>query len=164
MTARTAMRRICALALAALPPVMGCAADPAPRAEIRDVSPRRIDPRDPAGDDVTLTLRYEDADGDLGGGEARVQDCRAADLASRFPIPVLAQPGAVAAGVRISGELRLRVAGIAEIAGGSPEAPPACAGAAQGAGEVVLCVTLRDLAGHEGPPACAPPIALAPSR
>jgi hypothetical protein len=148
----------CCLALC-LGAAAGCAADPAPVATILGVSPAALDPGRDDSDDLQLRIAYRDADGDLGGGEARVQDCRAADLLTRLPIPPIASAEAVAAGAPIAGELVLLVPDVAALV---PAEPPPCPGAApSSAAAAVFCVALRDVVGHEGPAACTAPIPLA---
>ena len=67
-----------------------CAADIAPSAEIQSATPDQLTPSDDASDDLTIALRYDDGDGDLGGGVADVYDCRADGVVTELAIPPIA--------------------------------------------------------------------------
>jgi hypothetical protein len=137
--------------------------DPAPTAEVLSATPDSLDPADDAADDLTITIAYRDADGDLGGGRAEIHDCRSDGLVVALPLPAIASPDAIEAGVPIEGELSLVVADVGARAA-DPAAPPACEdlGVAPLAdGAVVFCVLLVDAAGHTGPGDCTDPISLA---
>jgi hypothetical protein len=135
----------------------GCAADPAPSATIETVAPDQLMPSDDARDDLTIALRYEDGDGDLGGGVVEIHDCRAAGVVIELAIPEIAAER----DRRITGTLALHVNDIGEVA--IAALPDACD--ALGIGELapdtaVFCVVLTDTAGHRGDGDCTRPIAL----
>src|SRR4051794_3137597 len=65
--------------------------------------------------DLTLGVHYRDGDGNLGGGEAEVQDCRGAELVTKLALPRIASDEAVKAGVAIEGELDLHVYAIGDV-------------------------------------------------
>lgn len=135
--------------------LLGCA-DPAPTVEILAASPDVLSASADDKDDLTLTLRYADPDGDLGEGTARITDCRAEGLVTVLPLPRIAAEDAVERGVAIEGELTLVVADIGAFPA-SEEVPAACAelgvpppeGGAQR-----FCVALTDAAGNAGEGAC----------
>jgi len=148
------------VSIAALAGLAACTDDPSPRATIKSATPDQLTPSDDALDDLTITLRYDDADGDLGGGVAEIHDCRAADVVTELAIPAIAGE----AHQHITGELDLRVNDIGALATGALPAECAALGVDQVApGTVVFCVVLADAAGHRGPGACTRPIALAGS-
>ncbi|TMQ03943.1 MAG: hypothetical protein E6J90_11745 [Deltaproteobacteria bacterium] len=134
-----------------------CAADPTPSAAIKSVTPEQLTPADDALDDLTITLRYDDGDGDLGGGVADVYDCRADGVMIELAIPAIAAD----AGQHITGALDLHVNDIGDVA---PTAlPQACARLGVvplAAGTAVFCVVLVDAAGHRGDGDCTAPIAI----
>jgi hypothetical protein len=134
-----------------------CADDPAPSAEIRSVTPEQVMPLDDANDDLTITVRYDDGDGDLGGGVAEVGDCRSAGVTIAEPIPqIAASPGR-----HITGTLELHLNDIGELAPGV--LPRSCADlgvAPLAASTTVFCVILVDAAGHRGAGDCTRPIAV----
>jgi hypothetical protein len=134
-----------------------CAADPAPRAEIESVTPEQVMPLDDALDDVTITLRYDDGDGDLGGGVAEVSDCRSDGVVIADAIPrIAAKPGQ-----HITGTLELHVNDIGELAAGALPGPCADLGVAPLApSTTVFCVILVDAAGHRGTGDCTRSIAV----
>jgi hypothetical protein len=135
-----------------------CASDPAPTASIESVTPDRLDPADDALDDLTIQLRYDDSDGDLGGGVADVYDCRADGVMIELAIPpIAAEPG-----LHISGALALHVNDIGALATTALPRPCADLGVAPLAtGTAVFCVVLVDAAGHRGGGDCTRPITLA---
>jgi hypothetical protein len=147
------------LALVAAATLAACTDDPAPAATIASVTPDQLVASDDTRNDVTLALRYDDHDGDLGGGVAEVHDCRSDAIAIALPIPAIAaEPHQ-----HITGRLELHVNDIAAIAPGA--APAVCHdhGAAPPAGDqVAFCVVLVDAAGHRGAAACTAPIPIAP--
>ena len=135
--------------------------DPAPTVSIETVAPEQLTPDDDLLDDLTLTVRYADADGDLGGGVAEIHDCRSDAVVVELAIPAIAPAAVVADGIAITGTLVLEVTDVGHLA---PAAPPAACDAlgvpALAAGEVIFCVTLVDAAGHRGPGDCTGSIAL----
>lgn len=152
---------LAALALAAS--VAGCAG-PAPAVEILRVSPEALRASDDAADDLTLTVHYFDADGDLGQGTASILDCRADGLVTVLPIPRIAGDEAVLRGVPIEGEASLVVADVGVVEP-SAAVPPACADlgvSAPAGGARSFCVILADAAGHESEGSCTQPIPVTP--
>jgi hypothetical protein len=138
--------------------VAACATDPAPSATIESATPEQLVPSDDTRDDLTIKLRYEDGDGDLGGGIAEIHDCRAADVALELAIPAItAEPE-----LHITGTLELHVNDIGAIA---PAALPAVCrdlGVDEiAASTAVFCVVLVDTAGRRGDGDCTPVIELA---
>jgi hypothetical protein len=125
------------------------------------VEPQLLDPDRDDADDLTLVVAYEDGDGDLGGGAARVHDCRGEGLTIELAIPPIASQEAVDQGVAISGELALiinDVGALAEVTSNS-----VCSGlgvAALAGNQVAFCVELVDMAGNTGPGACSAMVAL----
>jgi hypothetical protein len=138
--------------------VAACASDPAPSASIESVTPDQLDPTDDALDDLTIQLRYDDSDGDLGGGVADVYDCRADSVMIELAIPpIAAEPDQ-----HISGALALHINDIGAITGTALPKPCADLGVAPiAAGTAVFCVVLVDAAGHRGGGDCTQPIAIA---
>ncbi|MBL9025736.1 MAG: hypothetical protein JNL21_26310 [Myxococcales bacterium] len=144
------MTRI-ALCLLVLPALSACGEGDAPSVEILSAFPDALVPEDDTKDDLTLRVRYEDPTGDLGGGTARVHDCRSASVITELEVPAIANEGAAREGVAISGELELHVTDVgASPSGGRSETCDA-AGAEPGA----FCVVLVDAAGNESEPDCA---------
>ncbi len=145
---------ICLLALAA------CGdADPNPTATITAATPESLAPDDDTRDDLTITIRYDDGDGDLGDGIAEIHDCRADGLVTELPIPAIAPDGVV--GEHITGTLDLHVNDVGAIV--STALPEVCEelGVAELAStETVFCVVLVDVAGNRGDGDCTVPIAL----
>jgi hypothetical protein len=127
----------------------GCSGDE-PSLEIVSASPEALVTADDAQDDLTIVLRYEDTDGDLGGGIARVHDCRSDAVVTDLELAAIADEEGVAAEIAVSGQLRLL---LADVGGLSPgRLPEACASADASAG--AFCVVLVDAAGNESEPAC----------
>lgn len=136
---------------------VGCATDPAPSATIRTVTPDQLMPDDDALDDLTISLRYADGDGDLGGGVVEVTDCRDGDVALALEIP----PIAAEVDQPITGTLTVHINDVGAVAGGA--LPAICAELgieALAADTAVFCVVLEDVAGHRGGGDCTKPIAL----
>jgi hypothetical protein len=136
-----------------------CTDDPAPSASIEKVAPDALTASDDTTNDLTITLKYSDGDGDLGGGTAEVQDCRADDLATQIAIPAIAK----AKGDHITGELEVILNDVGSVAAGTM--PTACSDlgvAALAADQSVFCVVLIDAAGHRGTGSCTEAIAIAP--
>jgi hypothetical protein len=146
------------LAFAAGLALAACTDDPSPRSTITSITPDRVTPADDALDDLTIALRYDDLDGDLGDGVAEVHDCRSDAIMIALAIP----PIAAAPGQHITGTLELHVNDVAAVA---PAAQPAVChdlGVAPATRDTaVFCVVLVDAAGHRGTGACAPPVAIA---
>jgi hypothetical protein len=150
----TAIKPAILLALCAA----ACAADPTPSAAIESATPDQLTPSNDALDDLTIVLRYDDGDGDLGGGVAEVHDCRADGLVIELAIP----PIATERDQHITGALELHVNDVGDVAAGA--LPRACAdlgAAAPAADTAVFCVVLTDAAGHRGDGDCTRPIAVA---
>lgn len=141
-----------------------CGSDsPAPGVKIDAVTPDTLTMSDDAANDVTITVGYEDADGDLGGGLAEVHDCRADALVTMLAIPPIASPDRVAAKDPISGKLDLYVDDVGPSA--AAPLPATCSDlgvAALADGQTVMCVILVDTAGHRGQGDCTSMITLLP--
>ena len=136
-----------------------CTDDPAPNATIKSATPDQLTPSDDTQDDLTIQLRYDDHDGDLGGGVADVYDCRAGEVMIELPIP----PIAADTGQHITGTLELHVNDIGAIT--ATTMPKTCAdlGVQElAANTAVFCVVLADAAGHRGSGDCTQPIAIVP--
>lgn len=137
-------------------------ADPAPAAVVETFAPESLNPADDLADDLTITVGYDDGDGDLGRGSATITDCRADDLATVLPLPSIASDDGVDAGAHITGDLELVVADIDDLT--PTGTPPICAdlGApALGPGQVAFCVVLTDAGGRSGPGDCTGVIPIA---
>jgi hypothetical protein len=135
----------------------------APSVKVESVTPDTVTMSNDAANDVTITVGYEDGDGDLGGGVAEVHDCRADALVTMLAIPPIASPDRVAAKDPISGTLALYVNDIGATT--SAPLPPTCSDlgvAALSDGQTVMCVILVDAAGHRGTGDCTKPITLLP--
>lgn len=146
-------------ALFALLAAAACSDSVAPRASVVAAAPDRLVPSDDALDDLVITVAYDDADGDLGGGTAEVHDCRADGLRTDLPLPAIAPDAVIGAPIR--GTLALHVNDIGAIAAGA--APDACRDLGVdrvGDGAAVFCVILVDAAGHAGDGDCTHEIAL----
>lgn len=130
----------------------GCDGGEAPSVEVVSATPDALVTTDDALDDLTIRVRYEDPTGDLGGGTARVHDCRSAAVVTELGIPTISNAVGVDEKIAISGELELVVTDV----GTQPSAgvSDVCdtAGAAAGA----FCVVLVDGAGNESDPGCTP--------
>jgi len=136
----------------------GCSDDPAPGVAIESVRPAELVPSDDANNDLTLVLRYDDSDGDIGGGTIEIYDCRTAAAMTALPIPEIAP----ARGQHTTGTLELHVNDIGDLASG--ELPAACKGLGVrplAADTAVFCVILVDTAGHRGGGDCTQPIDIA---
>lgn len=130
-------------------------ADPAPAAVVETTAPESLNPADDLADDLTITVGYDDGDGDLGRGTATITDCRATDLATVLQLPAIASDDGVEHGVHITGELDLVVADIDDLT--PTGTPPVCAdlGApALSPGQVAFCVVLTDAGGRSGSGDC----------
>lgn len=135
--------------------------DPAPAVTIRSATPDSITPDEDRLDDLTITIDYRDADGDLGGGTAEIHDCRSAALLTILDIPAIAPDDIVEGDSGISGSLELHVNDVGATT--SSALPDACADLGVGemsATEAVFCVILVDAAGHAGPGDCTASIAI----
>lgn len=139
-----------------------CASDdPAPIVHVVSATPDELSPNDDLADDVRILVEYEDADGDLGDGIARVHDCRGEQLVTELAIPAIAPEGVI--GSPIKGSLDLHVTDVG--AGAPGTLPTVCDELGVGAlaaDETVFCVVLVDAAGNAGPGDCTKPIALLP--
>ncbi len=138
----------------------GCSdAGTTPEVVVTNATPDTLAPSDDMRDDLTITVDYDDGDGDLGGGVAEVHDCRADGLVTALPIPEIAPEGVI--GKHITGSLELHVNDVGALA---PEAlPPLCADLgvdALGDTQTVFCVVLVDAAGNSGTGDCTDPITL----
>lgn len=132
---------------------------PDPDVTVEAATPESLAPDDDARDDLTITVRYDDGDGDLGGGTAEIHDCRAEGVVTELAIPALAPDGVV--GEHITGTLDLHVNDVGAVT--AEAVPEACADlgiADLGGAETVFCVVLVDTAGHRGAGDCTAAIAL----
>ena len=140
----------------------GCGADsPAPSAYVEGATPDRLTMSDDTANDLTITVSYDDHDGDLGGGIAEVHDCRADTLVTMLPIPTIAPPNVVADHSHITGKLDLDVNDIGSVS--SMPLPQMCAdlGVTQLDTDTTrFCVILVDAAGHKGDGDCTATISL----
>lgn len=153
---------LCKLALIGPLGVLGACggdADPQPSATVTAATPEALAPDDDSRDDLTITVRYDDGDGDLGGGLAEIHDCRADGLVTELPIPEIAPDGLI--GEHITGTLELHVNDVGAIV--STALPETCVdlGVPElAADQTIFCVVLVDAAGHRGDGDCTAPIAL----
>ena len=135
--------------------------DATPSVSVEMAAPEALVPTDDTLDDLTITVSYADGDGDLGGGIAEIQDCRAEPLLIALAIPPIAPADVVADKTSITGTLDLHVNDVGDFA--TEALPAACAdlGVANlAAGQTVFCVTLTDTAGNRGDGDCTAAIAL----
>lgn len=149
-------------ALVALLFTAACADDdPAPSATVVMATPDSLMPADDRLDDLTITIDYLDADGDLGGGTAEIHDCRSDTLVTILDIPAIASESIVDGDSGIKGTLDLHVNDVGTAT--SSALPDACADLGVdelGATDAVFCVILVDTAGHRGDGDCTDPIAI----
>lgn len=152
-----------ALSLLAFALLAACAdEDPAPSVAVMAATPDELTPSDDTRDDLTITVEYDDADGDLGMGVAEVHDCRGDGLVTELSIPAIAPEMIIDEGHRITGTLALHVSDVGALAPGAP--PEVCREldvADLEARTSVFCVVLVDGAGHRGTGDCTGVIALA---
>ncbi len=150
-------RRHLALLLCSL---IACGSDdPAPSARVMAATPESLAPDDDTRDDLTITIGYDDGDGDLGEGIAEVHDCRADELVTELVLPAIAPPSVE--GSHITGTLELHVNDVGAIISSALPATCADLGVAElAANETVFCVILVDAAGHRGDGDCTAVIAL----
>jgi hypothetical protein len=144
-----------AIPIATLLFLAACTGDE-PTVEIVSATPEALLTEDDANDDLTLVVRYEDPNGDLGGGVARVHDCRSESVMTELALPAIANEDGVQTEISMSGELQLVLADVGAI----PEAtlPEACDFGGVGPG--AFCVVLVDAAGNESDPACTDVLAI----
>jgi hypothetical protein len=136
--------------------------DPAPSAQVMTATPDSLTSSDDTLNDLTITVRYDDGDGDLGGGVATITDCRSDELVTMLPIPTIAPSDVVSSKDEITGELDLYVDDVGDQAAATM--PQTCSDLGVGAlatGQTVFCVELTDLAGHTGTGSCTDPITIA---
>jgi hypothetical protein len=136
--------------------VAGCSDDSVtPSVTITNATPETLLPDDDLLDDLTITVRYDDGDGDLGGGIAEIHDCRADGLVTELPIPQIAP----SPGDHITGTLDLHVNDVGAVSSAAlPEVCEELGVAELGANEAVFCVILVDAAGNRGAGDCTVPI------
>jgi hypothetical protein len=128
-----------------------------PSVSVKAVTPDQLVASDDALDDATITVDYEDGDGDIGQGTAEVHDCRADGVVITLPIPQIAAK----TGAHISGTLDLHVNDVGIIAQGTQ--PQVCADAGVASldtNQTVFCVVLVDLKGHKGDADCTDAISM----
>jgi hypothetical protein len=160
MTVEPIMRTTSVLLAAILAGACGTD-DPAPIATVMSATPEALTPSDDRLDDLTITVAYDDADGDLGDGLAQVYDCRADGLVTELIIPAIAPDHVI--GTHITGTLELHVNDVGAVTAST--LPAACDDlgvAALSANASVFCVILIDAAEHVGPGDCTQEISLAP--
>jgi hypothetical protein len=153
--------RACTLLVLVL--VVGCGdAGPVPEVEVVSSAPMLLDTASDDADDLTIVVRYRDGNADLGGGWARVVDCRAPDVVTELMLPDIASMEAIDAMVPIEGELELLVGDVGLVEPG--EMPEICTRTGLGgmtvATQAIFCVVLVDAAGNESEPDCTQPIDL----
>lgn len=144
------------LCLAAL--LAACSDDVAPNATVLSATPDMLTMSDDAANDLTITVQYDDGDGDLGGGTAEVHDCRSDTYETTLAIPDL-----VAQKEHITGKIDLYLNDVGVVA--ADALPKTCADLgvkALGDMQAVFCVVLVDTAGHRGSGSCTPVISLLP--
>jgi hypothetical protein len=138
--------------------VAACSDDPAPGVTIESATPDQLVPSDDTRNDLTIAVRYDDSDGDLGGGIVDVYDCRAAAAMTELAIPQIAADR----GQHIAGTLELHVNDVGALASAAlPETCDELGVAALAANTAVFCVVLEDAAGHRGGGDCTQPIEIA---
>jgi hypothetical protein len=134
-------------------------ASDAPNVTVKSATPDELVTSDDALDDVTITVDFDDGDGDLGTGRAEVHDCRADGIITELVLPAIAPEGRV--GDHISGTLELHVNDVGMIAIGTQPAVCAEQGVESLAeDQTVFCVVLVDVKGHRGNPDCTSTITL----
>lgn len=133
-----------------------CGGGEEPTVEIVSSAPAALVTSDDTRDDLTLRVRYEDPTGDLGGGIARIHDCRSANVVTELTIPAIANKAGVDEQIAISGELELVVTDIGASPSGGPSEVCTSAGGEPGA----FCVVLVDAAGNESDAACTETLAI----
>jgi hypothetical protein len=136
--------------------------DPTPTVDVTGATPDTLTTSDDTTNDLTITVRYTDGDGDLGGGTAAIHDCRGDDLVTTLALPSIAPPDIVSAKDEITGELDLAVDDVGDQAAAAM--PTTCSDlgvAALAAGTTVFCVELTDVAGHTSGGSCTDSIAIA---
>ncbi len=134
-----------------------------PSVTVKSATPDRLTMSDDSANDLTITVSYDDGDGDLGGGSAEVHDCRADELVTTLAIPAIAPPDVVKDKSPISGELDLYVTDVG--AATAAALPSTCSdlGIAPLADmTTVFCVILIDAAGHHSTGDCTKPVMLFP--
>jgi len=142
--------------------VVGCSsADPAPSAHVESATPDSLTPDDDSLDDLTITVGYDDGDGDLGGGTATVYDCRGDDLVTTLAIPAIAPDGVVKAKDEITGTLDLHVNDVGAVDSTTLASKCSDLGvSALSAGQTVFCVELTDAGGKTGHGDCTSAITI----
>ena len=130
-----------------------------PSASVKSATPDQLVTSDDLLDDVTITVDFDDGDGDLGTGFANVYDCRADGIVTELVLPAIAPEGRV--GDHISGTLELHVNDVGMLALGTQPAICADQGVESLAmDQTVFCVELVDVKGHKGDPDCTSVITL----
>jgi hypothetical protein len=139
----------------------GCAPSEIPEVEVLGLGPESLDLHSDADNDATIALRYSDGNGDLGGGVARLTDCRGGNVVIELALPPIANDDAVDEQVAIEGEIQLLVNDVIPVA---QQGASACAdlqdAVVPAEGEISYCVELRDSAGNVSEPDCSPAIAI----
>ena len=83
----------------------GTDAGPEPNVTVKSATPDELVVSNDLLDDVTITVEYDDGDGDLGEGLALVHDCRGDGLVTELVLPAIAPDDVVADGTHITGTL-----------------------------------------------------------
>ena len=137
-----------------------CTSSSTPSVDILSASPEALNPADDLADDLRILVTYEDGDGDLGEGSARVHDCRAEGLITELEIPAIAADEMIGSKIKGSLELAINDVGAATTAA----LPTLCSelGVSLAPDATVFCVELVDAAGNVGDGDCTQSIAIAP--
>ncbi len=134
-------------------------ASDSPNVTVKSATPEELVTSDDVLDDVTITVDFDDGDGDLGTGRAEVHDCRADGIITELVLPAIAPENRV--GDHISGTLELHVNDVGAIALGAQPALCEEQGVASlTADQTVFCVVLVDVKGHRGDADCTNAITL----
>lgn len=137
-----------------------CTSSPTPTVDILSATPQALNPADDLADDLRILVTYEDGDGDLGEGTARVHDCRADGLITELEIPAIAADDMI--GSKITGSLELAINDVG--AATAATLPTLCSelGVSLAPDTTVFCVELVDAAGNVGDGDCTQSIMIAP--
>ena len=140
--------------------LVGCSdASDTPSVTFKSATPEELVTSDDLLDDVTITVDFDDGDGDLGQGTAEIHDCRADGIVTELPIPAIAPESRV--GDHISGTLELHVNDVGMITLGTQPAVCKDLGVASlDATQTVFCVVLVDAKGHRADGDCTNAITL----
>jgi hypothetical protein len=130
-----------------------------PSVTVKSTTPDELVTHDDALDDVTITVDFDDGDGDLGQGTAAITDCRAEGIVTELLLPAIASDKRE--GDHISGTLELHVNDVGLIdLGTQPQICKDLGVASLDANQTVFCVVLVDKAGHRADGDCTSAITL----